>query len=71
MIDLLGIQTRVLVKRPTVVDSERLGDLAGRLGAADLRSVTRRCGSCSRCKRSGLPSRSRTLPVGRLCLDVT
>lgn len=38
-IDLLGIQTRVLVEQTTVVDSERLGDSAGRLDAAELRAV--------------------------------
>jgi mRNA-degrading endonuclease toxin of MazEF toxin-antitoxin module len=35
----LGMQTRVLVEQTTVVDPRRLGDSAGRLGAAELRAV--------------------------------
>lgn len=38
-IDLLGTQTRVLVEQSTVVDGQRLGDSAGRLGAAEMGAV--------------------------------
>ena len=38
-IDVLGTQTRVLVEQMTVVDSQRLGDSAGRLDGAELQAV--------------------------------
>ena len=38
-VTLEGQQTRVLVEQTTVVDPERLGRSAGRLGANELRSV--------------------------------
>jgi len=39
MITLEGRETRVLVEQTTVVDPQRLGRSAGRLGASELRSV--------------------------------
>jgi mRNA interferase MazF len=38
-IDVRGTQTRVLVEQTTVVDPQRLGRSAGRLGAEELRAV--------------------------------
>lgn len=38
-IELLGGETRVLVEQTTVVDPQRLGDSAGRLGAAEMQAV--------------------------------
>lgn len=38
-IELAGEQTRVLVEQTTVVDPERLGRSAGRLGADELRAI--------------------------------
>jgi len=38
-IELLGVETRVLVEQTTVVDPQRLGDSAGRLGVAEMRAV--------------------------------
>ena len=38
-ISLGGTETRVLVEQTTVVDPERLGRSAGRLGASELRAV--------------------------------
>jgi mRNA interferase MazF len=38
-IEVLGTQTRVLVEQTTVVDPQRLGDSAGRLGAAEMLAV--------------------------------
>jgi mRNA interferase MazF len=38
-IALLGTKTRVLVEQTSVVDSQRLGDSAGRLGAAEMRAL--------------------------------
>lgn len=38
-IELLGVETRVLVEQTTVVDPQRLGDSAGRLGAADMQAL--------------------------------
>jgi mRNA interferase MazF len=38
-ITLAGVETRVLVEQTTVVDPERLGSSAGRLGAAEVRAV--------------------------------
>jgi mRNA interferase MazF len=38
-IDLDGQETRVLVEQTTVVDSQRLGESAGRLDASELRAV--------------------------------
>lgn len=38
-IEILGVETRVLVEQATVVDPQRLGSSAGRLSAAELRSV--------------------------------
>jgi mRNA interferase MazF len=38
-IELLGDQTRVLVEQASVVDPQRLGDSAGRLEAAELRTL--------------------------------
>lgn len=38
-INLEGQETRVLVEQTTVVDPERLGESAGRLGAGELRAV--------------------------------
>lgn len=38
-IELEGDETRVLVEQTTVVDPERLGHSAGRLGATELRAV--------------------------------
>jgi mRNA interferase MazF len=39
MIEIAGVDTRVLVEQTTVVDSERLGPSAGRLSATELRAV--------------------------------
>jgi mRNA interferase MazF len=38
-IELEGSETRVLVEQTTVVDPQRLGPSAGRLGASELRAV--------------------------------
>jgi mRNA interferase MazF len=38
-VDVRGTQTRVLVEQTTVVDPQRLGRSAGRLGAEELRAV--------------------------------
>jgi mRNA interferase MazF len=38
-IEVLGTQTRVLVEQTTVVDPQRLGASAGRLGAAEMQAV--------------------------------
>ena len=39
VVELFGAETRVLVEQTTVVDPQRLGDSAGRLGAAELRAL--------------------------------
>lgn len=39
IIDLDGTQTRVLTEQTSVVDPLRLGDLAGRLDASEMRAV--------------------------------
>jgi|SRR5947209_19998830 len=39
VVELRGTQTRVLVEQAAVVDPQHLGDPAGRLDAAELRSV--------------------------------
>jgi mRNA interferase MazF len=39
LIEIDGTPTRVMVDQTSVVDIERLGDLAGRLGADELRAV--------------------------------
>ncbi|MDP8908642.1 MAG: type II toxin-antitoxin system PemK/MazF family toxin [Chloroflexota bacterium] len=39
VIELLGEETRVLVEQTTVVDPQRLGASAGRLGGAELRAL--------------------------------
>jgi mRNA interferase MazF len=46
-IELLGDQTRVLVEQTTVVDPQRLGESAGRLGAAEMRTLDEASGLCS------------------------
>ncbi|MDP9346457.1 MAG: type II toxin-antitoxin system PemK/MazF family toxin [Actinomycetota bacterium] len=38
-IELLGTETRVLVEQTTVVDPQRLGDSASRLGAAEMQAL--------------------------------
>lgn len=38
-IEVLGMQTRVLVEQATVVDPQRLGERAGRLDAAEMQAV--------------------------------